>query len=147
MIESETNPLQLANLAKGRMRHKIPELDQALTGTIGAHHAQLAKSMLCRLQLVELALAELDAAAMRCHRTKIRGGSAALSARPVVGTRVGRVGRRRLVRWVPGHRLRPPDRRRASGYHQADMGAAAAVASSAASSAGPGEAVAVSAWH
>jgi transposase len=32
-----------------------------LTGTFDAHHAQLAKSMLRRLELVELALAELDA--------------------------------------------------------------------------------------
>jgi transposase len=48
-------------LAKGRMRRKIPDLAQALTGTFEAHHAQLAKSMLRRLQLVEQALAELDA--------------------------------------------------------------------------------------
>jgi transposase len=33
---------------------------QALTGTFDAHHAQLAKSMRRRLELVELALAELD---------------------------------------------------------------------------------------
>ena len=55
MIDGETNPLQLANLAKGRMRRKIPDLAQALTGTFEAHHAQLAKSMLRRLELVELA--------------------------------------------------------------------------------------------
>jgi len=61
MIEGETNPLRLANLAKGRMRRKIPELAQALTGTFNSHHAQLARSMLRRLELVEHALAELDA--------------------------------------------------------------------------------------
>ena len=49
-------------------------------------------------------------------------------------------------RWVPGASFATPDRRRASRYHQADIGAAAA-ASSAASSTGPGEAVAVSSWH
>jgi transposase len=57
MICGETNPL---HLAKGQMRHKIPDLAQALTGTFEAHHAQLAKSMLRRLEMVELALAELD---------------------------------------------------------------------------------------
>ena len=36
------------------MRQKIPDLAQALTGTFDAHHAQLAKSMLRRLELVEL---------------------------------------------------------------------------------------------
>ena len=42
------------------MRRKIPDLAQALTGTFDAHHAQLARSMLRRLDLVEQALAELD---------------------------------------------------------------------------------------
>ena len=51
MIEGETDPVQLADLAKGRMRHKIPDLAQALTGTFDAHHAQLATSMLRRLEL------------------------------------------------------------------------------------------------
>jgi transposase len=61
MIEGETNPLTLANLAKGKMRRKIPDLAQALTGTFDTHHARLARSMLRRLELVESALAELDA--------------------------------------------------------------------------------------
>jgi transposase len=61
MIDGETNPLTLANLAKGRMRRKIPDLAQALTGTFEAHHAQLARSMLRRLELIELALTELNA--------------------------------------------------------------------------------------
>jgi transposase len=43
MMEGGTSPVQLANLAKGRMRRKIPDLAQALTGTFDAHHAQLAK--------------------------------------------------------------------------------------------------------
>jgi transposase len=61
MIDGETDPLRLAELAKGKMRRKIPDLAQALTGTFDAHHAQLARSMLGRLDLVEQALAELDA--------------------------------------------------------------------------------------
>jgi transposase len=68
MIEGETNPLTLANLAKGRMRRKIPDLAQALTGTFDAHHAQLARSMLQRLELVELALAELNAVIVQACR-------------------------------------------------------------------------------
>ena len=68
MIDGETNPLALANLAKGRMRRKIPDLAQALTGTFDAHHAQLARSMLQRLELVELALAELNAVIVQACR-------------------------------------------------------------------------------
>jgi len=61
MINGETDPLVLADLAKGRMRRKIPDLAQALTGHFDANHARLARSMLRRLDLVEQALAELDA--------------------------------------------------------------------------------------
>ena len=60
MINGETDPLRLADLAKGRMRRKIPDLAQALTGHFDANHARLARSMLRRLDLVEQALAELD---------------------------------------------------------------------------------------
>ena len=61
MIDGETDPLKLAELARGPMRSKIPDLAQALTGTFDANHAQLAKSMLLRLRLVEQAQADLDA--------------------------------------------------------------------------------------
>src|SRR4051794_10680000 len=62
MIAGERDPLALANLAKGRMRSKMPELAQALTGHFEAHHAQLARSILHRLDLVEQALRETDQA-------------------------------------------------------------------------------------
>ena len=61
MIEGEQDPLVLADMAKGKLRRKIPELAQALTGHFDANHARLARSMLRRLDLVEQALAELDA--------------------------------------------------------------------------------------
>jgi transposase len=60
MIAGEDDPVRLAALARGRMRRKIPELEQALTGHFDTHHAQLARSILRRLELVEQALAELD---------------------------------------------------------------------------------------
>lgn len=57
----ETDPLSLADLARGaRMRSKIPDLAQALTGTFDPNHAQLPKSMPLRLRLVEQAQADLD---------------------------------------------------------------------------------------
>src|SRR5439155_22841813 len=61
MINGETDPLRLANMAKGKMRRKIPHLTQALPGHFDANHARLARSMLRRLDLVEQAMAELDA--------------------------------------------------------------------------------------
>ena len=60
MIAGQDDPLVLADLAKGRMRRKIPDLAQALDGHFDAHHAQLAGSLLHRLELVEAAIVELD---------------------------------------------------------------------------------------
>src|SRR4029434_1530409 len=60
VIGGETDPLVLADLAKGKLRRKIPELAQALTGHFDANHARLARSMLRRLDLVEQAMAEVD---------------------------------------------------------------------------------------
>jgi transposase len=61
LIEGERDPRALAQLAKGRMRVKIPELTEALTGHFDANHARLARAILDRLDRVEAALAELDA--------------------------------------------------------------------------------------
>ena len=41
MINGETDPLVLVDMAKGRMRRKIPNLAQALTGHFDANHARL----------------------------------------------------------------------------------------------------------
>ncbi len=43
LIAGQRDPAQLADLAKRRMRSKIPELTEALTGRFGAHHAFLAQ--------------------------------------------------------------------------------------------------------
>jgi transposase len=68
MIDGERDPAVLADLARTRMRRKIPELTEALTGHFNDNHAQLARSMLARLALVEPALAELDAAIAEAFR-------------------------------------------------------------------------------
>ncbi len=43
LIDGERDPVLLADLAKRRLRSKIPELTEALTGRFGAHHAFLAR--------------------------------------------------------------------------------------------------------
>lgn len=60
MIDGETNAMVLADMAKGRMRSKIPDLAQVLEANFDAHHALLAKSILDRLDRVEQAMRELD---------------------------------------------------------------------------------------
>jgi transposase len=90
MVAGETDPLVLADLAKGKLRRKIPDLAQALTGHFDANHARLARSMLRRLDLIEQALAELDAvlaAAFQPWQHQIE----LLQTIPGVGTKVAQV--------------------------------------------------------
>ena len=60
MIDGQRDPRVLAELAKGRMRGKIPQLAEALTGHFDDQHARLARAILQRLDLVEAALPELE---------------------------------------------------------------------------------------
>jgi transposase len=60
MIDGETDARVLAEMAKGRMRSKIPDLAQALEGHFDVHHATMARAILGRLELVEQSLANLD---------------------------------------------------------------------------------------
>jgi transposase len=46
LISGERDPVVLAGLAKGTLRHKHADLVQALTGRFDAHHAELAKVLL-----------------------------------------------------------------------------------------------------
>jgi transposase len=90
MVEGERDPRVLADMAKGRMRAKIPDLAQALEGHFDDHHAQLAGSILHRLDLVDRALAELDAViTVQCqpwaHQIEL------LETIPGVGERVAQV--------------------------------------------------------
>src|SRR3954452_950108 len=90
LINGERDPRVLAELAKGKMRNKIPALVEALTGHFDEHHAQLARGMLHRLEGIEAALAELDgviAAACRpwAHQLEL------LQTIPGVGEKVAQV--------------------------------------------------------
>jgi transposase len=60
LIGGERDPQVLAELAKGRLRNKIPELRQALRGRFREHHAMLIKMSMDHLQHLETAIAELD---------------------------------------------------------------------------------------
>ena len=61
LISGEHDPARLADLAKRRMRSKIPELTEALTGRFGAHHAFLARLHLTLIDQHTAAIDELTA--------------------------------------------------------------------------------------
>ncbi len=61
LVAGERDPEVLAQLAKGLLRKKLPELRQALRGRFGDHHALLIRLCLDHLSYLEGAIAQLDA--------------------------------------------------------------------------------------
>jgi transposase len=61
LVQGQATPPQMAELAKGRMRDKIPQLELALEGRLQEHHRFLLNLQLRRLQAVEDDLAQLQA--------------------------------------------------------------------------------------
>jgi transposase len=60
LIAGEQDPQVLADMAKGRMRPKIPQLVQALTGNFGTHHAFLCRLHLERIDQLSATIEELS---------------------------------------------------------------------------------------
>jgi len=62
LIAGQTNPKVLAQLARGRLRAKIGELEEAFTGFFTDHHGFLLAKMLVRVDALSADITELDAA-------------------------------------------------------------------------------------
>jgi transposase len=61
MIDGQRDPKVLAEMARGSMRRKIPQLREALTGHFGEHHAFICATMLRRIDALAGDIADLDA--------------------------------------------------------------------------------------
>lgn len=61
LIAGERDPEVLADLAKGKLRGKIPDLVRALHGRFGEHHAILLRVHLDHIDHLDAAIATLDA--------------------------------------------------------------------------------------
>lgn len=60
LIDANQSPAEMARLARGRMRRKLPELEQALHGDIGEHQRFMLGLQLGRIKAAEADLAALD---------------------------------------------------------------------------------------
>jgi transposase len=60
LIAGERDPERLAELAKGTLRKKIPQLREALHGRFRAHHATMLRIILEHVEQLEASIAELD---------------------------------------------------------------------------------------
>jgi transposase len=59
LIAGERDPKVLAQMAKGRMRTKIDELEEALSGHFGAHHAVLCRQIIDHIDFLDRSIAAL----------------------------------------------------------------------------------------
>jgi transposase len=60
LVAGEQDPKQLAELARGRLRQKLPQLAQALTGRMRPHHAFLLSHQLAHLDFLDAEIAALS---------------------------------------------------------------------------------------
>src|SRR5665647_1677814 len=61
LVAGERDGAVMADLARSKLRRKIPELAEALTGRFDDHHALLVGQLLARIAATEQALVDLDA--------------------------------------------------------------------------------------
>jgi len=61
MLGGKSDPKELAQLARLKLRSKIPQLEKALSGKLRAHHRLILEQLLADIALLVAQIAELDA--------------------------------------------------------------------------------------
>jgi transposase len=61
LVQGTTDPAVLAELARGRLRKKLPDLRRALAGRFRRHHAFLVEQILAKIDYLDEALERLNA--------------------------------------------------------------------------------------
>ncbi|MDP9375798.1 MAG: IS110 family transposase [Chloroflexota bacterium] len=90
LVDGETDPARLAELAQGRLREKLPALRQALAGRVGAHQRFLVAQQLDHLAFLDARIEQVSAEI--AERTRpCADAIARLDAIPGVGQRTAEV--------------------------------------------------------
>jgi len=84
MIAGERNPQVLAQMARARMRTKIPQLEEAFVGYFTDHHRFLLTKMLARIDALDADIADLDTK-IEAHLAPFADAVARLDQIPGVG--------------------------------------------------------------
>jgi transposase len=84
LIDGERRGPVLADLAKGKMRAKIPDLSMALEGRFGDHHALMCRLHLDHIDHLEAMIARLDAQ-VEAMMTPFRTARDLLTTAPGIG--------------------------------------------------------------
>jgi transposase len=61
LVAGETDGAELAQLAQGRLREKLPQLERALVGRVGPHQRFLVAEQLAHIDFLEAAIARVSA--------------------------------------------------------------------------------------
>ena len=61
LCKGQMSPQEMAQLARGTLRNKIPELEQALTGVVEAHHRFLLGKQLAHIDFLDEQVADISA--------------------------------------------------------------------------------------
>ena len=84
LISGQRNPQVLAQMARTRMRTKIPQLEEAFVGHFTDHHSFLLAKMLARIDALDSDIADLDTK-IEAHLAPFAGAVARLDQIPGVG--------------------------------------------------------------
>ncbi len=68
LVAGTTDPHAMADLARGRLRAKLPALEQALTGRVSEHHRLLLKTHLAHIDFLNQAITQLSEQVTECLR-------------------------------------------------------------------------------
>lgn len=90
LIAGERDPGRLAEMARSRMRAKIPQLREAFTGFFTDHHAMLLSQMLARIDGIEADIDLLDSR-IEAHLDPFADAVARLDEIPGIGPTVAAV--------------------------------------------------------
>jgi transposase len=61
LVAGETDGVELAQLAHGRLREKLPQLERALVGRVGAHQRFLVAQQLAHIDFLDASIAQVSA--------------------------------------------------------------------------------------
>lgn len=90
LVAGQTDPQLLADLAKGQLRKKSAQLQQALAGTLKPHHQVIVMELLSQIDYLEEAIGRLDAQLQELMTPYI-AQIAALDSIPGVSRRIAEV--------------------------------------------------------
>jgi transposase len=89
LVAADKTPEEIADLARGRLREKIPELRRALVGSFGTHQRYLIAKLLAHIDYFDATIADLDCEIAQQLSPEEHEAVVKLDPIPGVGTGVG----------------------------------------------------------